>query len=341
MDTRTLQFGAHNGHHTVSGMESLQSGPEALDRVRYTTQGSLQHAGVADLPIVFPFSVATRQAQEGGWSAHSDWGHACPGWAGVEARYNRFTAWQARDQGGSRRSPSGYGSHASRLAVSSRHVWTVRAGHHPVYTRPTTRERCIFSDFRSETAGGGHHRPHNWRTSVSLYSSGMPSSATTASAPTSAATSTPTRSTSASTPATAPAQPALLPGQPPGQPQPQPVLPAQQPPVQTPPPLPAPLPVPPVFPGYFPYQPQVTAPKSVFKAKMTAHFGGEAEDLGPFQIAVEQFLNRWGYQFASEAEIIELLFTQLDGAVRTWYVNLYKVGVPEMYSLAADSLLVE
>lgn len=74
---------------------------------------------------------------------------------------------------------------------------------------------------------------------------------------------------------------------------------------------------------------------SVLKAKLTARFAGEAKELGPFQIAVEQFLNRWGYQFVSEAEIIELLFGQLDGAARTWYVNLFRIGGPEMYSLAA------
>lgn len=74
---------------------------------------------------------------------------------------------------------------------------------------------------------------------------------------------------------------------------------------------------------------------------MTARFGRDAEDLGPFQIAVEQFLNRWGYQFANEAEIVELIFTLLNGAARTWYVNLYKTGAPEMYSLATFFQLLE
>lgn len=66
---------------------------------------------------------------------------------------------------------------------------------------------------------------------------------------------------------------------------------------------------------------------------MTTCFSGNSEEIGSFQIAVEQFLNCWGYQCADEAEIIEYIFTQLDGAAKQWYVNLYKSGGPELYSL--------
>lgn len=73
---------------------------------------------------------------------------------------------------------------------------------------------------------------------------------------------------------------------------------------------------------------------SLFKPRMTTHFNGNSGEIASFQVSVEHFLNHWGYQFPDEAEVIEYISAQLDGAASQWYINLYRSGEPELYSLA-------
>lgn len=89
----------------------------------------------------------------------------------------------------------------------------------------------------------------------------------------------------------------------------------------------------PVTLGFFPILLPAPALVSVFKPRMTTHFNGNSGEIASFQVSMEQFLNRWGYQFADEVEIIKYISVQPDGAASQWYVNLYRSVVPELYSL--------
>lgn len=61
-------------------------------------------------------------------------------------------------------------------------------------------------------------------------------------------------------------------------------------------------------------------------------FAGSADGVC-FLVAVEQFLCRWGYQFANKGEIIEYILGHFDGLAAQWYVDLYRSRAPELESL--------
>lgn len=102
LDACSVYLGLYYRHHPVTRMESLQPGAKTLGRVRYTSQGSVQPAGVASLPVVFPVPVTTRQAPEGCWSTRPGWGYIRLGQAVMEAGLPRVPSWQTRSQGASR-----------------------------------------------------------------------------------------------------------------------------------------------------------------------------------------------------------------------------------------------
>lgn len=83
--------------------------------------------------------------------------------------------------------------------------------------------------------------------------------------------------------------------------------------------------------GYFPFFP--AGPPPVFKPQITMRFDGNPDEVASFLVATEQFLNRWGYQFADEGDVVEYIAGQLNGAALKWYVNLFQSGAPELYSL--------
>lgn len=71
----------------------------------------------------------------------------------------------------------------------------------------------------------------------------------------------------------------------------------------------------------------------VFKPEMEACFNGSSSAVAYFLVAVEQFLRRWGNQFQNEGEIMEYISGCFVRKATQWYMDLYRLGAPELLPL--------
>lgn len=79
--------------------------------------------------------------------------------------------------------------------------------------------------------------------------------------------------------------------------------------------------------------PPVRPEQMVFKPKMDTCFDGSLEAVRYFLVAVDQFLRRWGYQFANYEEVIEYNSVHFNGKGTQWNMDLYRMGAEELISL--------